>query len=69
MKQLAIAVIQLYRFCLSPFFPPSCRFHPTCSQYALESFEKHGFFRGLWLAMGRVARCHPFARPGYDPVD
>lgn len=68
MKQLAIWLIRGYQILISPLFPPSCRFHPTCSQYAIDAFSLHGFWRGLWLALRRVAKCHPFHPGGLDPV-
>lgn len=60
--------IIFYRSCISPFTPPSCRFTPTCSQYALEALRKHGPIRGTWLAVKRICRCHPWGGSGYDPV-
>lgn len=60
--------IYFYRTCISPFTPPSCRFVPTCSQYAIEALRKHGPFKGLWLAVRRILRCHPWGGNGYDPV-
>lgn len=60
--------IRLYRRFLSPLKPPMCRFAPTCSQYAIEALELHGPLRGSWLALKRIARCHPFCRGGHDPV-
>ena len=68
MKYLCIALIQFYRRFISPLTPPSCRFTPTCSEYALEAFRTHGFFAGLFLSVRRVLRCNPFCRAGYDPV-
>lgn len=69
MKRLLILVIRLYRGYLSPLKPPSCRFIPTCSEYALLAIEKYGACRGGWLAMKRILRCHPFHRGDrYDPV-
>ncbi|MBK8977576.1 MAG: membrane protein insertion efficiency factor YidD [Planctomycetes bacterium] len=66
---LALSVpIVLYRRLLSPLKPPTCRFRPTCSAYALQALRVHGPVRGLWLALRRVARCHPFTEPGEDPV-
>lgn len=63
-----VAVIRAYQWCVSPFLPPSCRFVPTCSDYAVEALQRHGVFRGLFLIGGRVLRCHPFHPGGYDPV-
>ena len=67
-----IAPIRFYRFFVSPMLPPSCRFTPTCSQYAIEAIEKHGALKGLVLAVRRLARCHPITwlggSHGYDPV-
>jgi putative membrane protein insertion efficiency factor len=61
-------LIRVYQRWISPLFGPRCRFHPTCSEYSREAFAKHGFIRGLWLATGRVLRCHPFGDCGVDPV-
>lgn len=66
--RVLIALIRAYQRWLSPLKPPSCRYRPTCSQYALEAVMRYGAVRGLWLAARRVARCHPLARGGYDPV-
>lgn len=60
--------IYLYKACISPFTPPSCRFVPTCSQYAIEALKKHGPLKGSWLAIRRILRCHPWGGSGYDPV-
>jgi putative membrane protein insertion efficiency factor len=68
MKFLLIGLIRVYRFLISPLFPPSCRFQPTCSQYALDAVEKFGAIRGSWMAIKRILRCHPFHPGGYDPV-
>lgn len=57
-----------YRLVLSPILGPSCRFLPTCSEFAIEALERHGPWRGTWLAVRRVARCHPWGGSGYDPV-
>lgn len=68
MKHLLIALVRLYQLALSPIFPPCCRFTPTCSHYALEAIEMHGPWRGAWLALRRILRCHPFHPGGFDPV-
>ena len=60
--------LSFYKRFLSPFFPPACRFEPTCSVYARECFERFGFFRAAWLTIRRVGRCHPFHPGGYDPA-
>lgn len=62
------APVQLYRYAISPLLPPSCRYAPSCSSYALEALERHGAVRGSLLAVWRVCRCHPFAAGGCDPV-
>ena len=63
-----IWLIGLYRKYISPLKPPCCRFTPTCSAYAIEAFQKRGFFVGLILSVGRIFRCNPFFKGGYDPV-
>ncbi|AFY36688.1 UPF0161 protein yidD [[Leptolyngbya] sp. PCC 7376] len=68
MKKIALGLIHGYRVLISPLFPASCRFQPTCSQYALDAVEEYGVLRGSWLAIKRILRCHPFAEGGYDPV-
>lgn len=68
MKHLMIWLISLYRKYISPLKPPCCRFTPTCSAYAIEAFKKRGFFVGLILTTGRILRCNPFFKGGYDPV-
>jgi putative membrane protein insertion efficiency factor len=60
--------VRFYRYFVSPLLPPSCRYTPTCSAYALEALKVHGPFRGSWLAVCRLARCHPWGGHGYDPV-
>lgn len=68
MKCILICLIRLYRRYISPLKKASCRFYPTCSQYALEAIEKKGALRGSWLTLRRLLRCHPFCEGGYDPV-
>ena len=63
-----IVLIRFYQVCISPLTPPTCRFTPTCSAYALEALRKHGLFKGSWLAIRRILRCHPWGGSGYDPV-
>lgn len=61
-------LIRFYQLNISPLFPPSCRFYPTCSSYSLEAIKKYGAIKGLWLAFKRIIRCNPFCHGGYDPV-
>jgi putative membrane protein insertion efficiency factor len=72
MKALLMRLVRFYRRAVSPLFPPRCRFVPTCSEYALEALDKYGAAKGSWLALKRIARCHPFHRSKnhdfYDPV-
>lgn len=63
-----ILLVRFYQLCLSPLKPPSCRFTPTCSQYAIEALRKHGPIKGLYLTAKRLLRCHPWGGSGYDPV-
>ncbi len=63
-----IALIKLYQWILSPLLGPKCRFTPSCSHYAIEALKKYGFFKGGWLAIRRISRCHPWGGQGYDPV-
>ena len=67
-RHIAAFLVTLYQRLVSPLFPPSCRFVPTCSQYAKEAILKHGLVRGSYLAARRILRCHPFHPGGYDPV-
>jgi len=68
MKHILVFLITLYQKLLSPWLPPSCRYTPTCSQYAKEALLRHGPLRGSLLALKRLIRCHPFHAGGYDPV-
>ena len=68
MRALLIALIAVYRYCVSPLLGPRCRFHPSCSCYAREAIERYGALRGSVLGLRRIARCHPWNPGGYDPV-
>ena len=68
LSRLLILPIRFYQRCISPLTPPSCRFTPTCSQYAVEALQKHRPLKGLYLAVRRLLRCHPWGGHGYDPV-
>ncbi|MFZ0487214.1 MAG: membrane protein insertion efficiency factor YidD [Arenicellales bacterium] len=66
--RIAVSVIRVYQYCLSPLVGPCCRHLPTCSEYAEEAIRRHGLSRGGWLALRRLGRCHPWGSSGYDPV-
>ncbi|MGB2241963.1 MAG: membrane protein insertion efficiency factor YidD [Porticoccaceae bacterium] len=68
MRSLLIGLIKLYQYLLSPFLGQNCRFHPTCSQYAVEAINEHGVLKGGYLSMRRIIKCHPFNEGGLDPV-
>jgi putative membrane protein insertion efficiency factor len=68
MKFLVIGFLQLYKTWLSPFLPPSCRFTPSCSTYAMQAVEKYGVIRGSSMGFWRILRCQPFCKGGHDPV-
>jgi uncharacterized protein len=68
MRSVFCALIRCYQILISPWLAPRCRYYPTCSQYALEAVEVHGAWRGIWLALKRLGRCHPLREGGYDPV-
>jgi uncharacterized protein len=68
MKFLALWLLQVYKRWVSPAFPPSCRYVPTCSEYAMEAVERYGALRGGWMAAWRLLRCHPLVKGGLDPV-
>ena len=63
-----MAIIKIYQLILSPLLGPRCRCTPTCSHYSMEAFKKYGIFKGFWLTVKRISRCHPFGGHGYDPV-
>ena len=68
MRHLLIALLRAYRFAISPLYGQVCRYHPSCSAYALEAVTEHGSIKGSWLAVKRIGRCNPWSRGGYDPV-
>ncbi len=68
MRRLLIGLVKGYRLFVSPMLPPSCRFYPTCSEYAVEALSRHGAIKGGWLTLRRLGRCHPFCAGGVDPV-
>lgn len=68
MKTLLQALVRCYRWFVSPLLGSNCRYHPSCSAYALEALETHGALRGSWLALRRIGRCHPWGGAGHDPV-
>lgn len=63
-----ILLVKFYQATISPYIPSSCRYNPTCSHYTIEALQKHGFFKGGWLALKRIGSCHPWGGKGYDPV-
>lgn len=67
-KTVLVGLIRFYQRYISPLFPPTCRYQPTCSQYGIEAIYYYGALRGGWMTMKRVARCHPFHKGGFDPV-
>jgi len=68
MKTVMITLIRGYQKFISPFLPPTCRFYPTCSSYFVQALQKYGFFKGSYLGVRRIMRCHPFNPGGYDPL-
>ena len=69
MKFLLIALIKFYQKAISPWTMSSCRFRPTCSQYTKLALQKYGLFKGCWLGLKRILKCHPFNSGGYDPLE
>ena len=68
MKKLALLLVRFYQLSLRPLLPNACRYTPSCSEYATEAINKYGAFKGGWLAIKRISRCHPWGGHGYDPV-
>ncbi|WP_102274161.1 membrane protein insertion efficiency factor YidD [Cytobacillus massiliigabonensis] len=68
LKKIMIGFIRFYQIVISPLKPPTCRFYPTCSHYGLESVKRFGAFKGGWLTIKRIVKCHPFHPGGFDPV-
>lgn len=68
LTMVLLGLIRVYKAVISPALPPSCRYYPTCSTYAMEAIQKHGPFRGVWMGVKRISRCHPWHEGGYDPV-
>ena len=68
MTALAVVLIRGYRACISPLLPAACRYYPSCSSYAEEAIQRHGWLKGSWLSIRRVAGCHPLGSHGFDPV-
>ena len=68
LNRILIGLVRFYQYAISPMFPAACRYTPTCSHYAVEALQKHGPWRGLLLAVKRIASCHPWGGSGYDPV-
>lgn len=68
MRTFLLLLIRFYRAYISPLKPPCCRFTPTCSEYALEAVKRYGPWKGMWLSLKRIAKCHPFHKGGYDPL-
>lgn len=69
MKFLIIDLLKMYKAILSPLLPQSCRFTPSCSEYAMQAVDKHGAVRGIWMGTKRICRCQPFCEGGHDPVE
>jgi putative membrane protein insertion efficiency factor len=67
-RRIGLVLVHSYQLLLSPFAGGACRYEPSCSAYALEAIDRHGLVRGTWLALRRVARCHPWSAAGFDPV-
>lgn len=68
LKRITISLVKIYQFTISPVLPPSCRFYPSCSAYAIEAVNEFGFGKGLWHTFKRILKCHPLHKGGYDPL-
>ncbi|HAC15104.1 MAG TPA: membrane protein insertion efficiency factor YidD [Bacteroidetes bacterium] len=68
MRHILVFLVRGYQIMISPYFPSSCRYQPTCSQYAIDALKNHGALKGTWLTTKRILRCHPWAKGGHDPV-
>lgn len=68
LRKVIKSLIRFYQIAISPWFPAKCRYHPTCSAYALEAINKHSLTKGCWLSLKRILKCHPFSKGGFDPV-
>lgn len=68
LKKLALLLVRFYQLAIRPLLPNACRYTPSCSEYATEAVQKYGAFKGLWLGLKRILRCHPWGGHGYDPV-
>jgi putative membrane protein insertion efficiency factor len=67
-RELILAILRFYKRWISPLLPSACRFHPTCSEYAMDAIQRYGVLRGMWLGVLRLLKCHPFHKGGFDPV-
>ncbi|MCI6012686.1 MAG: membrane protein insertion efficiency factor YidD [Firmicutes bacterium] len=68
-KKILIGMVRFYQICISPLFPPTCRFTPTCSVYFIQAVEKYGAIKGTYLGIKRILKCHPWHEGGYDPLE
>jgi uncharacterized protein len=68
LEKILIALVRFYQYAISPYFPDSCRYDPTCSQYMVEAIKEWGVLKGTWLGIKRIGRCHPWGKVGYDPI-
>jgi len=69
MKKIFISLIKIYQKIISPLFPPSCRYYPTCSEYSIQAVKRYGVIKGSFKSIWRILRCNPFSKGGYDPID